>query len=424
MKTELPLNENTPEIDQDGNKRWRNTAGELHRVDGPAIERADGTKEWLQHGMLHRDGDLPATERASGFKEWFRHGEQYVPALSLAEQALKEATPEIDHYGVKRWRNTAGELHRTDGPALECPNGDKVWYQHGELHRVDGPAIERADGGTDWYQHGDLHRTDGPAIEHLDGGKVWYQHGEIHRIDGPAGVSGDGTQHWYKEGELHRTGAPAIEYADGGKAWYREGRLHHTDGPALEESNGSKEWHQHGQLHRTDGPAVARYDGHKEWHQDGKLHRVDGPAIEHSNGRQDYYRNGEKFIPTLVPALISPALLAEQLGRVGIAADASPGEIKIVLDSPITIEVRSTLSVRQLFRDHGEQLMKAAGARAGEIVFLATKADGQVPAYVTDRALQKVGRDALAGKTTLTDVVAGALTPKTPAKQVTRDRGR
>ena len=36
--------------DSNGNKIWRNSAGQLHRTDGPAIERANGTKEWYIKG--------------------------------------------------------------------------------------------------------------------------------------------------------------------------------------------------------------------------------------------------------------------------------------------------------------------------------------------------------------------------------------
>ena len=35
-----------PKIDVDGNQRWRDVNGQLHRLDGPAIIRADGTQEW------------------------------------------------------------------------------------------------------------------------------------------------------------------------------------------------------------------------------------------------------------------------------------------------------------------------------------------------------------------------------------------
>jgi hypothetical protein len=31
----------------------------LHRIDGPAIERADGTREWYRDGKRHRE-DGPA----------------------------------------------------------------------------------------------------------------------------------------------------------------------------------------------------------------------------------------------------------------------------------------------------------------------------------------------------------------------------
>jgi hypothetical protein len=47
----------------------------LHRVDGPAIERANGTKYWYIHDQLHRT-DGPAVEYANGTKEWYIKGKQ------------------------------------------------------------------------------------------------------------------------------------------------------------------------------------------------------------------------------------------------------------------------------------------------------------------------------------------------------------
>ena len=38
------------ELDKNGDKTWKNSAGQLHRADGPAIERANGTKEWWYKG--------------------------------------------------------------------------------------------------------------------------------------------------------------------------------------------------------------------------------------------------------------------------------------------------------------------------------------------------------------------------------------
>jgi hypothetical protein len=57
-------------------------------------------------------------------------------------------------------------------------NGGKEWYQNGQLHRTDGPAIEYADGSKSWYQNGKRHRTAGPASEYANGDKFWYLEGQ------------------------------------------------------------------------------------------------------------------------------------------------------------------------------------------------------------------------------------------------------
>jgi hypothetical protein len=54
------------------------------------------------------------------------------------------------------WRNAKGQLHRTDGPAIEFSNGSKEWFQNDMLYRTDGPAIELANGDKLWYIDGDL----------------------------------------------------------------------------------------------------------------------------------------------------------------------------------------------------------------------------------------------------------------------------
>ena len=78
-----------------------------------------GTKRWYQNGELHRlDG--PAVEWANGGKRWYQNG----------------------------------KLHRLDGPAVEDVDGDKYWYQNGKLHRLDGPAVEYASGSKYWFQNG------------------------------------------------------------------------------------------------------------------------------------------------------------------------------------------------------------------------------------------------------------------------------
>ena len=89
-------NESTLKIDRYGNKKWINANGDLHRLDGPAIESVYGDKYWYKNGALHR----------------------------------------------------------LDGPAAEYFDGTKSWFQNGRLHRLDGPAREYLDGPKEWWRYG------------------------------------------------------------------------------------------------------------------------------------------------------------------------------------------------------------------------------------------------------------------------------
>lgn len=51
--------------------------GELHRMEGPAIERFNGDKEWWMNGKLHRI-DGPAIECPDGSRQWWLHGVEYT----------------------------------------------------------------------------------------------------------------------------------------------------------------------------------------------------------------------------------------------------------------------------------------------------------------------------------------------------------
>jgi hypothetical protein len=88
-----------------------------------------------------------------------------------------ESILEIDENGNKSWKNTNGDLHRLDGPAMETFIGTKAWYQNGKCHRLDGPAKEWYDGDKEWWRYGKLHRLDGPAAEWRDGTKEWWRYG-------------------------------------------------------------------------------------------------------------------------------------------------------------------------------------------------------------------------------------------------------
>ena len=67
-----------------------------------------------------------------------------------------------------------GVTHRIDGPAVEMPNGTKMWWVDGKRHRLDGPAVVKSNGRCEWYVDGKRHRLDGPAVENPDGSEEWY----------------------------------------------------------------------------------------------------------------------------------------------------------------------------------------------------------------------------------------------------------
>ena len=90
---------------------------------------------------------------------------------------MKTYTVKIDEHGTKRWYLN-GELHREDGPAVECTDGSSSCWIHGKLHREDGPAVEYARGDKEWFFNDKLHREDGPAVEYVNGTKLWYINGE------------------------------------------------------------------------------------------------------------------------------------------------------------------------------------------------------------------------------------------------------
>tara|TARA_S200002703_G_scaffold159297_1_gene172263 strand:- start:1927 stop:2322 length:396 start_codon:yes stop_codon:yes gene_type:complete len=96
-------------IDQDGTIKHFNDAGELHRLDGPAIIKANGDYIWMLNNVPHRDSGGPAVKRKEArgiYKVYYRHG----------------------------------KVHRDDGPAVIKPNGIRVWYTDGKRNRLDGPA--------------------------------------------------------------------------------------------------------------------------------------------------------------------------------------------------------------------------------------------------------------------------------------------
>ena len=88
-----------------------------------------------------------------------------------------------DDQGIIRYTNSVGEPHRTDGPAVICPDGKKYWYLNDALHRTDGPAVIFPDGEERWCHHGKIHREDGPAIIYPGGNTCWGLNGTLMGLD-------------------------------------------------------------------------------------------------------------------------------------------------------------------------------------------------------------------------------------------------
>ena len=79
------------EVTISGTCVYRNHAGQLHRVHGPAIEWNCGTKEWWQNDQRHRE-DGPAVEYKGGHREWWLNGNSYLESDYYAQLAARSTT--------------------------------------------------------------------------------------------------------------------------------------------------------------------------------------------------------------------------------------------------------------------------------------------------------------------------------------------
>lgn len=123
---------------------------------------------------------------------------------------------------------------------------------------------------------GKHHRMDGPAVEYPDGNKLWMKHGFLHCTNGPAYTS-NSLEEWYFEGRCHRIGGPS-RTSNTSKEWRIEGKLHREDGPAIEYANGNKEYWLEGKFYQTEESykkTLATYKASKD-SCDGKEVEIDG----------------------------------------------------------------------------------------------------------------------------------------------------
>jgi len=136
---------------------FRTEGGMVHAANGPAIymhETDPCGEAWVRHGELHRD-DGPAVQRPP-----HPDPRPNIPGLSFKARAVEEW-----------WLN--GRQHRPDGPAVVFDDGRREWHNiDGKRHREgDEPAVEYPrpygayEHGSDrYYKQGHLHRKLGPAV--------------------------------------------------------------------------------------------------------------------------------------------------------------------------------------------------------------------------------------------------------------------
>lgn len=69
-----------------GNRMWRNADGQLHRIDGAAIERADGAREWWVEDKTLTEAEF---NRHPAVLEFRRRKEAEEKAVRMTQEALQ-----------------------------------------------------------------------------------------------------------------------------------------------------------------------------------------------------------------------------------------------------------------------------------------------------------------------------------------------
>ena len=77
--------------------------GELHRIDGPAVEYKNGTKVWYREGKRHRI-DGPAVECKDGSKEYWIEGKKVTEDRVLKKKvkiSIKDVEIELSKEDIE-----------------------------------------------------------------------------------------------------------------------------------------------------------------------------------------------------------------------------------------------------------------------------------------------------------------------------------
>jgi hypothetical protein len=129
--------------------------------------------KWYLNDNVHRE-DGPAIECAEGYKEWWLNGKAYTEQEFIQITQGKElSVAEIEQllgYKIK--------VVKMIEYTVRVYEDRTKWLLNGKLHREDGPALEHADGTKFWFLNGKRHRIDGPAVEYTSGKKAWYLNGK------------------------------------------------------------------------------------------------------------------------------------------------------------------------------------------------------------------------------------------------------
>lgn len=256
----------------------------LHSSTGPALVwyypngRVQKHK-YYTNGKLHRQGNLPAVEDFDidgtvTYRAVYEHGKLKSQEWPTAQTPTEptEHSFEVNEQGrkcwYKKWRNEAGELHCTFGPAVIKYHANrrphiKEYYVDGKRHRTNGPAVETRDAQgrltSELFYHNGLQVIQAPSVIHDTG------NGRILRI-------------WLDKHDNYHNASnrPAVELVRKTKK-----------GVCVLE----RKYYLHGQLHGAEGrPAVIVYNnkGHlvyKSWYEFGV------------HSRTEYYNKKREVIP-------------------------------------------------------------------------------------------------------------------------------
>lgn len=150
-----------PAIIKHGGERLWYDKGHLSRKNGPAIMNIKGGQEkWYLEGCLHREDGPAAIYPAATDQfryEWWINGEQIGQvefALRVKYLSFLNSSPEVGKDLKNHFCDGQKNSHHENGPARVWNDGTLEWFQHGKRHREDGPAVEFPNGDRLFFLFG------------------------------------------------------------------------------------------------------------------------------------------------------------------------------------------------------------------------------------------------------------------------------